>query len=215
MRGILACELARTQADVASFHSCFSIKHMKLTHFALALLTVLVGITGYLAWEGQQAARGQKEELEFMRKQLEAREAAKPVKPASSFAPVSTEPVISPTTATSTPAPIAEPATPVMPPKVAAAALTALQKQVLGMPAVAKVTQVERDQGFVVVNAGKNKKFVKGQKFDVRRGDGVVGRVSISDVIEDAESVADIDAKVVLPGARIEPGDELILPVTK
>ena len=75
---------------------------MKLTHFALALMTVLVGITGYLAWEGQQAARGQKEELEFMRKQLEAREAAKPSKPVSSFAPVSTEPVISPTTATST-----------------------------------------------------------------------------------------------------------------
>jgi hypothetical protein len=188
---------------------------MKLTHFALALLTIIVGITGYLAWEGQQAARGQKEELEFMRKQLEAREAAKPVKPVSNFAPVSTEPVISPTTATSTPAPIAEPATPVMPPKVAAAALTALQKQVLGMPAVAQVMQVERDQGFVVVNAGKNKKFVKGQKFDVRRGDGVVGRVSISEAIEEAESVADIDSTVVLPGARIEPGDELILPVTR
>ena len=30
---------------------------MKLTHFALALMAVLVGITGYLAWEGQQAAR--------------------------------------------------------------------------------------------------------------------------------------------------------------
>ena len=188
---------------------------MKLTHFALALMAVLVGITGYLAWEGQQAARGQKEELEFMRKQLEAREATKPVKPVSSFAPVSTEPVISPTTATSTPAPTAEPVMPVIPPKVAAAALTALQKQVLGMPAVAQVMQVERDQGFVVVNAGKNKKFVKGQKFDVRRGDGVVGRVCISEAIEEAESVADIDSTVVLPGARIEPGDELILPVTR
>jgi hypothetical protein len=175
---------------------------MKLTHFALALMAVLVGITGYLAWEGQQAARGQKEELEFMRKQLEAREATKPVKPVSSFAPVSTEPVISPTTATSTPAPTAEPAMPVIPPKVAAAALTALQKQVLGMPAVAQVMQVERDQGFVVVN-------------DVRRGDGVVGRVCISEAIEEAESVADIDSTVVLPGARIEPGDELILPVTR
>lgn len=189
---------------------------MKLTHLALVLMTALVGITGYLAWEGQQAARGQKEELEFMRKQLEAREAAKPVKPASSFAPINTEPVISPTTATSTPAPIAEPvASPVMPAKVPAAALTALQKQVLGMPTVAVVTEVERDQGFVVVNAGKNKRFIKGQKFDVRRSDGVVGRVTISDVIEEAESVADIDASVVLPGAQIEVGDELILPVTK
>jgi hypothetical protein len=39
--------------------------------------------------------------------------------------------------------------------------------------------------------------------------------VTISDVIEEAESVADIDASVVLPGAQIEEGDELILPVTK
>ncbi|MFM7605434.1 MAG: hypothetical protein ACKO8Z_09575 [Prosthecobacter sp.] len=179
-------------------------------------MTAFVGITGYLAWEGQQAARGQKEEIEFMRKQLEAREAAKPVKPASSFAPVSTEPVISPITATSTPAPIAEAApTPLIQDKVPAAALTALQKQVLGMPTLAVVTQVERNQGFVVVNAGKNKKWIKGQKFDVRRRDGVVGRVTISEVIEETESVADIDSSVSLPGARIEAGDELILPVTK
>jgi hypothetical protein len=186
---------------------------MKLTHFALGLMTVLVGITGYLAWEGQQEARGQKQELEFMRKQLEAREAAYPKKPASAFAPMSTEPVktaTAPTTAISAPAPLTSTSTASAP-----AQLTALQKQVLGMPVVAKIIQVEKDQGFVVVSAGKNKQFAKGQKYDVRRGDSVVGRVSISEAIEEKEAVADIDAAVRLPGVSIEPGDELILPVTK
>jgi len=186
---------------------------MKLTHFALGLMTVLVGITGYMAWEGQQEARGQKQELEFMRKQLEAREAAYPKKPASAFAPLSTEPVqtvSAPSTAVSKPAPLVPTTTENTP-----AQLTALQKQVLGMPVVAKITQVEKDQGFVVVNAGKNKQFAKGQKYDVRRGDSVVGRVSISEAIEEKEAIADIDGTIRLPGVSIEPEDELILPVTK
>lgn len=186
---------------------------MKLTHFALVLMTLLVAITGYLAWEGQQAAKGQKEELDFMRKQLEAREAAYPKKPVSSFAPISTEPVTSPTTATSTPAPLTAATAPVS--TAAVAALTSLQKQVLGMPVVAKVIQMEKDQGFVVVNAGRNKQFTKGQKFDVRRGDSVVGRVSITEAIEEKEAVADIDPAAKLPGVSIDIGDELILPVTK
>ena len=176
-------------------------------------MTVLVGITGYLAWEGQQEARGQKQELEFMRKQLEAREAAYPKKPASAFAPISTTPVTvpsAPMTATSKPAPVTAAS-----PESVQAQLTTLQKQVLGMPLVAKVTQVEKDQGFAVVNAGKNKQFTKGQKFDVRRGDSVVGRVSISEAIEEKEAVADIDPLMRLPGVSIETGDELILPVTK
>lgn len=199
------------QRSIAGLKTLPSIRIMKLTHFALGLLTVLVGITGYMAWEGQQEARGQKQELEFMRKQLEAREAAYPKKPASDFAPISTEPVkmvTAPATATSTPAPLISA-------ENAPAPLTALQKQVLGMPVVAKIIQVERDQGFVVVAAGKNKQLVKGQKFDVRRGDSVVGRVSISDSIEEKEAVADIDAAMKLPGVSIEPGDELILPVTR
>ncbi len=184
---------------------------MKLTHFALGLMTVLVGITAYLAWEGQQEARGQRQELEFMRKQLEAREAAYPKKPASAFAPLSTEPVKmipAPLTVPSPPAPLTAP-------ENLPAPLTALQKQVLGMPSLAKIIQVEKNQGFVVVDAGRNKQFVTGQKFDVRRGNGVVGRVSITESIEDKEAIADIDPAISPPGVSIEPGDELILPVTK
>ena len=70
---------------------------MKMTHFALAMMAILVCITGYLAWEGQQAAKGQREELEYQRKKIEAMEAAYPKKTrASAFEPVATTPVTMP-----------------------------------------------------------------------------------------------------------------------
>ena len=150
-----------------------------------------------------------------MRKQLEAREAAKPSKPVSSFAPVSTEPVISPTTATSTPAPIAEPAAPVMPPKVAAAALTALQKQVLGMPAVAQVIQVERDQGFVVVNAGKTKNSPRARSLMWRRATASWAVFPSPMSSKTPSPWPTSTRRSSCPVLRIEPGDELILPVTR
>lgn len=81
------------------------------------------------------------------------------------------------------------------------------------MPAQAKVLEAHQDQGFAVINAGKNKQLASGMKFDVRRGDGLVGRVIVSDTIEDTEAVVDIDSTVTLPGVRIEAGDELIVPI--
>ena len=83
------------------------------------------------------------------------------------------------------------------------------------MPAMAKVIESHNDQGFAVINAGKDKQLASGMKFDVRRGDGLVGRVIVGDTVEAAESVVDIDPSVTLPGVRIENGDELILPVRK
>lgn len=179
---------------------------MKMTHFALALMALLVCITGYLAWEGNLAAKGQREELEYQRKKIAALEAAYP-KRASSFEPVSNDRVTEPAP------PPQLPGTPAVP--TAPAQLTALQKQVLGMAVVARITTVELEKGFVIINAGKNKKLTQGQAFDIRRGDGVIGRVLISDVIEETEAVADIDVKRNLPGVTLESGDELILPVTK
>ena len=52
-------------------------------------------------------------------------------------------------------------------------------------------------------------------KFDVRRGDGLVGRVIVGESIEATESVVDIDVTAALPGVSIEAGDELILPIRK
>jgi len=192
---------------------------MRLSHFALALTVILLAITSYLAWEAQEEAQGARRELELVRKQQSAREMAMPAKPTTVAAlppapetPAAAAPVAPPLAGSGL-----MPGVPASQPSAAPAAapLTALQKQLLGMPAMAKVIEIHNDQGFAVINAGKDKELAKGMKFDVRRGDGLVGRVIVGDTIEAAEAVVDIDTAASLPGVRIEAGDELILPVRK
>ncbi len=190
---------------------------MRLSHFALALTLILLAVTGYLAWEAQEEARGARRELELVRRQQAAKDAAKPIAPTTvaEIAPL-------PEAASAPPVAVTPPlmGSGLMPgtpeaPTAAPAPLTALQKQVLGMPALAKVIEVQQDQGFAVVNAGKNQRFEKGSRYDVRRNDGLVGRVIVSDAIEATEAVVDIDPTATLPGVSIEVGDELIVPVRK
>ena len=133
---------------------------MRLSHYALALTIILLAITGYLAWEAQEEAKGARKELELVRKQQAAHEMAVPAKPVT-------------------------------------------------------VVEAHIDQGFAVISAGKDKQLTSGMKFDVRRGNGLVGRVIVGDTIEAAEAVVDIDTTATLPGVRIEAGDELILPIRK
>ncbi|WP_395716159.1 hypothetical protein [Prosthecobacter sp.] len=192
---------------------------MRLSHFAVALTVILLAITSYLAWEAQEEAQGARRELELVRKQQAVREMAMPAKPTT----VATLPPVpeSPPAAVPAAPPLAGsglmPGAPATQPSAAPAAapLTALQKQLLGMPTMAKVIEIHNDQGFAVINAGKDKELTKGMKFDVRRGDGLVGRVIVGDTIEASEAVVDIDTSASLPGVTIEAGDELILPVRK
>ena len=189
---------------------------MRLSHFALACTIILLGITSYLAWEAQDAARGASVERDLLRRQLEAREAAKPIAPISV---AEIPPVAPPVASASAPADVAPLGSGLMPgtpsPAPAAAPLTAQQKQVLGMIAVAQITEVRRDEGFAVINAGQNKNLQKGTKFDVRRKESVVGRVILTDAIEANEAVVDIDPAYSLRGVQIEVGDELIVPISK
>ncbi|MGV3659357.1 MAG: hypothetical protein ACO1TE_04210 [Prosthecobacter sp.] len=191
---------------------------MRLSHFALALTIILLAITGYLAWEAQEEARGARRELELVRRQQAAKDAAKPIAP-SVVAELPPVPEPSPAAPVPVTPPLAGsglmPGTPAVPASPGSAPLTALQKQVLGMPAQAKIIEVQREQGFAVINAGKNKQIEKGMRYDVRRNDGLVGRVIVSDAIDAAEAVVDIDPTAVLPGVSIEVGDELIVPVRK
>ncbi len=187
---------------------------MRLSHFALALTIILLAVTAYLAWEAQQEAQGARRELELVRRQQAAQDSARPMAPTEVAAlPPPPEPP-----ASSTP-PLAGsglmPGTPEASPVAAPAPLTALQKQLLGMPAVAKVLDVQKAQGFAVIDAGKNKQLETGLKFDVRRADGLVGRVIIGETIEANEAVVDIDPTGAIPGVSIEPGDELVLPIRK
>jgi hypothetical protein len=208
---------------------------MRLIHFAQALTLILLGITGYLAWEGQQAARGARRELEHFKKTQAAEEAAKPVgmdsllsaPPAATITPPAPGNVASPA------APAEEggaellsgglPGGGLTVPKTVAAAeaqgintntLTSLQQKVLAAKPVAKLKAVVREQGFIVVDAGAKAGLAKGRKFEVRRDSAILARVVIADTVEADEAVADLDLASIPAGVTLEVGDEIIEPVS-
>jgi hypothetical protein len=203
---------------------------MRLTHFALALTLILLIITAYLAWEGQQAARGAREELRFVKQQQAAQEGA-PLQAANTAVPVTpqatatiTPPAPSRVTAEPAPMPGALPlpgAGLTVPKAVSDAAagganpnlLTPQQKEVAAAVAVAKVKTVVMDQGFVVINAGSKQQIGKGMKFNIRRGNAVLAKVTVTDSVDEQEAVADLDLASIPTGVTIEPGDEIIHPV--
>ncbi len=214
---------------------------MRLTHFALALTLILLAITGYLAWEGQQEARGARKELEFVKKQQAAQETAHP-KP-ENIIPLPTAPTNPVASIPSSPAPSASitppPAvgtiastpmagatalpgiTPVPPPVVgsapaaapsASAAPTPLQKQIKEAPAVGKVKAVEAKEGFLVLSMGSNQGLTPGMKFEIRRDSSVLAKITVGETIDLDESVANINTASVPPGVSIEVGDDVIKP---
>lgn len=203
---------------------------MRLTQFAFVLTFLLLCITGYLAWEGQEAARGAREELAFVKKQKAAQETASPQ--ASSMMPLPSVPAasITPpspgTIADASPASMAGasslPGGGLTVPKTILEAeakgintntLTPLQKQVQDAKPVAKVKTVVKEQGFVIIDAGSKGGIIKGTAFDIRRGNAVLAKIRVTDTIEESESVADLDLASIPTGITIEPGDEIIQPV--
>lgn len=213
---------------------------MRLTHFALALTAILLCITGYLAWEGQQEIKGLKKERDFERQQRLAEQAARP--DASQMVPLPTEPAAK---VTPPPAPgtIAPPPAAAMPadttggdrlvglpgggltvPRAVSDAeaqgistntLTPIQQRVLAAKAVAKIKTVVKEQGFVVIEGGSDQGLAKGQKYDVRRANAVLARITVTDAVEATEAVADLDFSSIPAGVELEPGDELIAPVER
>lgn len=213
---------------------------MRLVHFAYLLTAFLLAVTSYLAWEGQQAARGAKEELDFLKKKQAAHEAgtavASPFSPVAGGAPAPAASITPPV-----PGVLAAPPQAAMPaladssanelpgggltiPKSVAEAeskgintntLTPVQKQVKAASALAKIKTIVKDQGFVVLDAGSKQGLTKGQELQVRRENGVLGRLKVTDTIEENEAVADLDLSSIPPGVTIEPGDDVIQPVAR
>ena len=208
---------------------------MRLTHFALALTVILLAITGYLAWEGQQEIKGLKKERDFERQQRVAEQTANPDPSARVLLPTTPASSITPPPSPGTIAVEPEPA-PLMAgastlpgggltvPKsvieaeakgISTNTLTPLQKQVLAAPALARVKTVVREQGFIIIDAGLAQGMAKGQKYEVRRANAVLARVTLTDSIEPNEAVADLDFSSIPTGVTVEPGDELIAPVSR
>lgn len=209
---------------------------MRLTHFALSLTLILLAITSYLAWEGQQEIKGLKREREFDKEQLRAEKTASPdqgsLVPLPSTPAASITPPPAPGTIAAAPTPPAElmAGTSTLPgggltvPKTVIEAeskgistntLTSLQKQVIASPAVARVKTVVKDQGFVVLDAGAKLSLAKGQKYEIRRGNAILAKITLTDAIEESEAVADLDFASIPTGVEIEPGDEIIAPVAR
>ena len=95
------------------------------------------------------------------------------------------------------------------PAAAAPVSLTPLQRRVKLAPALGKVTDVVKEHGFVILDAGKTKQVTVGMKFDLRRDAGVVGRIQITEV-EDGQSIADLDPKSVPTGVEVNKGDDVI-----
>jgi hypothetical protein len=85
-----------------------------------------------------------------------------------------------------------------------------MQKKIMAMPTIAKVKEYQADAGFTVITAGKNQRVAKGTQFDLRRDNAVVGRITVGDVIEAEEAIADLDPKSVPAGVTVMVGDEVI-----
>lgn len=206
---------------------------MRLTHFALALTFLLLCITGYLAWEGQEAARGAREELAFVKKQQSAQANAAPgadkqvqlpTIPAASISPPAPGSIAPQASAAELPTAGAStlPGGGMTIPKTIVEAeakgintntLTPIQKQVKDAKPMGKIKAVVKEQGFVVLDVGSNQGLKKGQPFDIRRGNAVLAKVLVTDTIEPNEAVADLDLASIPAGVTLEPGDEIIPPV--
>lgn len=85
-----------------------------------------------------------------------------------------------------------------------------LQAKIKNLPAIAKIKTYNTELGFIEIDAGKNRNLEKGMTFHIRRDAMLVGRVKVSDSIEEASSIADVEPKSVPEGCEIHAGDELV-----
>jgi len=74
----------------------------------------------------------------------------------------------------------------------------------------AVVTAVNQDWGFLVIGAGSNSGFAPQTSLLVTRDGRLVGRVNPT-AIEPTQTIAEIDFESLPVGARIQPGDRVIL----
>ena len=95
--------------------------------------------------------------------------------------------------------------TPTQPPP-----LTAQQKQVMGLPAIAKVKEAFPNDGFVLIDAGSRKNLAAGMQFALRRGAAIIARVTVTESIEEDESIADIQPRTLAVGVTPMAGDEVV-----
>lgn len=95
------------------------------------------------------------------------------------------------------------------PADIAPPPMTPRQRMISAAPILAKVTEYQKEFGFVVINAGSKRKLEKDMTFAIRRGGAIIGRIKVTEV-SDEGAVADLPVDTVPVGVMIEVGDEVI-----
>lgn len=88
--------------------------------------------------------------------------------------------------------------------------LNPLQLKIKSLPAIAKIKTYNPQLGFVELDAGKNRQLEKGLKFNIRRDAMLIGKIVISDTVEEALCIADVDPRTVPVGVVLQKGDEIV-----
>ncbi|HEX2750151.1 MAG TPA: hypothetical protein VHM91_19240 [Verrucomicrobiales bacterium] len=87
--------------------------------------------------------------------------------------------------------------------------LTKTQALVMAQPPIARVKETTKEMdSFVVLDRGSNSNLAKGDKFSVRRGTFILGKIVIGETVHPTECVADIVK--LNDGASLKKGDEII-----
>ena len=206
---------------------------MKLTHLAFVMTVGLLGLTSWLAWQQHNDATGLRNQLELARIQQQGRSAPQTAPAAEAPQEITVNDPPPPELASKesqvlaaqmakganqtllkqpTPAPLPKQvpmphvnmSTANLPPP-----MTPRQRQLMAMPVIARVKVYDKANGFIVIDAGKNKKLEEGMAFALRRDNAIIGRIKIG-TSEEVEAIGDIVPRSVPPGVTLEVGDEVI-----
>lgn len=124
-----------------------------------------------------------------------------------SLPPLNPPPGAMPATGASASAPApalsTSPTTPEPPP------LTPRQNQILSAPLVGKITEYQKDYGFVVLKATPGLQIEASMTFAIRREHNIIGRIKITS-IEEGSYIADVISGSVPSGVTVEVGDDII-----
>jgi len=97
-----------------------------------------------------------------------------------------------------------------LPATLAGQSLTKTQQRIVALPAIAKVKEYAVKEGMIVLDRGTNVNLKAGDQFALRRKTSVIGKVRISDTINETECVADVLPGSMPPGMLPAADDDVI-----
>jgi hypothetical protein len=97
-----------------------------------------------------------------------------------------------------------------LPSALAGQPLTKVQQRIVALPAIAKIKEYAVKEGMIVLDRGTNANLKAGDQFALRRKTSVIGKVRISETINETECVADVLPGSMPPGMLPAVDDDVI-----